>query len=108
MMTVPAMSLGWAMSCALLFGLGYGSIAPVYPYLASRYFGRRAFGRLFGIISSCYNVALATGPLLAGYVHDKTHSYLFFLICGVPALLLCALLLMSFGRYPDFTRPVKG
>lgn len=102
MLAVPVMSMTWALSCALLFGLGYGSIAPVYPYLASRYFGRRAFGRLFGIMSSCYNMALATGPLLAGYVHDATHSYLLFLAGGIPVLLLCALLLTSLGRYPDF------
>ena len=108
MLAMPVMSLRWAMTAALLFGLGYGALAPVYPYLASRYFGRRAFGRLFGTMSSCYNVALATGPLLAGYVHDATHSYLLFLACGIPALLLCALLLVSLGRYPIFAEPVKG
>jgi MFS family permease len=105
MLAVPVMSLAWANASALLFGLGYGSLAPVYPYLASRYFGRRAFGRLFGIMSSCYTFALATGPWLAGRVHDVTHSYLLFLAGGIPALLLCALLLASLGRFPDFAAP---
>jgi MFS family permease len=100
--------LAWAFTGALLFGLGYGSLAPVYPYLASRYFGQRAFGRLFGIMSICYTFALAIGPWLAGRVHDETHSYLLFLGGGIPALLLCALLLVSLGRYPDFAEPVKG
>ena len=56
-------------------------------------------------MSSCYTFALATGPWLAGRVHDVTHSYLLFLAGGIPALLLCALLLASLGPFPDFTAP---
>jgi len=108
MLAVPAMSLAWGVTGALLFGLGYGALAPVYPYLASRHFGQRAFGRLFATMSICYTFALAIGPWLAGRVHDETHSYLLFLGAGIPALLLCALLLVSLGRFPDFAEPVKG
>lgn len=102
MLALPAMTFGWGASGALLFGLGYGALSPVYPYLVQRYFGQRAFGRIFGIMGSCYTFALATGPLLAGYVHDVTHSYLLFLGGGILLLLLCALLLASLGRYPVF------
>jgi MFS family permease len=108
MLAVPAMSLAWGLTGALLFGLGYGALSPVYPYLASRHFGQQAFGRLFAIISICYTFALAIGPWLAGRIHDVTHSYLLFLGGGIPLLLLCALLLVSLGRYPDFTAAAEG
>jgi MFS family permease len=105
MLALPSMTLAWAIVAVLLTGLPYGALAPVFPYLVSRYFGLRAYGRLFGMLSSFYAIALATGPLLAGYVHDATHSYLPFLLGGIPALLLAILMLVSLGPYPDFSEP---
>jgi MFS family permease len=102
MLALPAMTFAWATVAATMFGLAYGALAPVWPYLASRYFGLRAYGRLFGIMSSCYALALALGPMLAGHVHDLTHSYRIFLLGGLPALLVILLATLSLGRYPDF------
>ncbi len=108
MLALPAMTFNWAIVAASLFGLAYGALAPVWPYLASRYFGLRAYGRLFGIMSSCYALALALGPLTAGHVHDVAHSYQPYIFAGLPALLLILLATVSLGRYPDFAEPMKG
>jgi MFS family permease len=85
-----------------LFGLSMGGLAPTYPYLTSRYFGLRSFGRLFGILASLSAVGYALGPLLAAHVYDVSGSYALFLAASIPALLLSAVLILSLGPYPDF------
>jgi MFS family permease len=84
-----------------LFGISMGGIAPTFPFLTSRYFGLRSFGRLFGIIAALSALGFATGPLLAGHVYDVSTSYVPFLAAAIPALLLSALLIILLGRYPE-------
>jgi MFS family permease len=88
-----------------LFGTSMGGIAPALPYLTSRYFGLRSFGRLFGIIAGLSGLAFAIGPLLAGYVYDVSRSYAPFLAGAAAALLAAALLIVLMGRYPDHAEP---
>lgn len=87
-----------------LFGLASGGLAPVIPYLVSRYFGLRSFGRLFGLLASAYALALAVGPFIAGLIYDQTQSYNLLLAGALPALAVAALLILTLGDYPDFDR----
>lgn len=82
-----------------------GTEVDLMAYLASRYFGMRSFGAIYGCIFSCHTILWATMPGLAGKIFDQTGSY-------DPALLLFAamlgggvLLAATFGRYPKFDEP---
>ena len=105
MLALPVRGVGWALAAVLVFGAADGALAPTFAYLASRYLGLRSFGRLFGMMSSLYALALAFGPVLAGMVFDLTGSYRLFLIAAIVALLFAIALLATLGRYPDFGRP---
>lgn len=108
LLMLPPHPIALPIVAVFLFGLSMGGIAPTFPYLTSRYFGLRSFGRLFGIIASLSALGFATGPLLAGYVYDVSASYVPFLAAAIPALLLSTLLILLLGRYPDRADPTSS
>ncbi|MFC2003357.1 MFS transporter [Chloroflexota bacterium] len=81
---------------ATIFGLGYGGVSPIVVALAGSFFGTRAIGAIFGVANITFNVGVAIGPFLAGYIFDTTGSYYiaFFsaAIATVITLLLCLLM----------------
>ncbi len=61
---------------ASIYGLGYGSLAPVMPYLISDRFGRHILGAAYGLlIFFATGVGGSMGPILGGLIFDKTGSY---------------------------------
>jgi MFS family permease len=60
---------------ALLMGLGYGVLSPVFPSIASDLFGGSGFPTIYGSLYTVICIALAAGPWVAGQVFDLTHSY---------------------------------
>jgi MFS family permease len=87
---------------AMILGYASGAGLQVTTYLVSRYAGLRKFGTIFGTIASMMLAGSAIGPLVAGLVHDATGSYAALLMVAAPTMLLCALLFVGLGRYPDF------
>ena len=65
--------LGYAAS--VLFGAGVGGILTMPPVALANYFGRAHFGAIRGMALTAQVGAQATGPLLAGVLHDLTGSY---------------------------------
>jgi MFS family permease len=78
-----------------------GERAHMIPYLSSRYFGLRAFGRIFGFVSSAIAISVGLGPLVAGYVYDTTHSYDLLLMSGIPICAVAIALTLALGKYPE-------
>ena len=61
---------------ALIFGFGYGSLAPVMPYIVSDRFGRHILGAVYGVlVFFATGVGGSLGPILGGFIFDKTGSY---------------------------------
>lgn len=85
LLMLPPHPLALPIVAVFLFGISMGGMAPAYPYLTTRYFGVRSFGRVFGVLASLSAVGFATGPLLAGYSYDLTASYRPFLAAAIPA-----------------------
>lgn len=46
--------------------------------------------------------AIGVGPVLAGFVFDRTQSYDLVLMAGIPSAIVSAVLLFSLGRYPEW------
>lgn len=92
-------------AAAILIGLSTGSEAAAVAYLATRYFGLRKFGVLFGVITSCLIASTGAGPFVGSYIRDLTGHYDLFLIMTVPVSLVCVLLLANLGAYPDHKQP---
>jgi MFS family permease len=61
---------------AVVFGTGYGSMAPLMPYLTADRFGRHVLGSAYGmLIFFVAGVGGSIGPLIGGMIYDRTGSY---------------------------------
>ena len=67
---------GWLLyGYAIFFGLGYGSIAPIFPSRAADLFQGAHFGKIYGFIAISGGVGGAIGTWLSGKIFDLTASY---------------------------------
>jgi sugar phosphate permease len=60
---------------AIVFGIGLGGEYMVIPLMAAELFGTRMLGRAMGIVLAADGVAEATAPMLVGWLHDTSGSY---------------------------------
>ncbi|MFO1087624.1 MAG: MFS transporter, partial [Reyranellaceae bacterium] len=67
--------LGEFYALAVVFGIAYGGVMPLYAILARDYFGAHIMGTTFGAISMAANLGMAFGPWAGGYVFDAYASY---------------------------------
>lgn len=85
-----------------ILGFAFGAEYDSVGYLASRLFGMRSFGVLFGTIIGLLAFVAGIGPMLANHVYDVTGSYVLVLWGFIPCALLSSLLFLTLGPYPDF------
>lgn len=60
---------------AVVFGFGYGSLAPMMPILAADRFGRHVMGSVYGLLTFLIGLGGAIGPILGGIIFDALGSY---------------------------------
>ena len=72
---VSNLGLGGFYAVAVIFGLAYGGVMPLYAVLAREYFGPRIMGTVFGAAAMISAVGMAIGPALGGFIYDTFHSY---------------------------------
>ena len=60
---------------AVIFALGYGVSAPLWPIVTTDLFAGRNFGAIYGFINVFSGFGNALGAWLGGYVYDLTGSY---------------------------------
>lgn len=61
---------------AVLFGLGYGAAAPIFPSVSADIFLGNAFGLIFALICIGGGVGGSLGAFISGYLRDVTGSYM--------------------------------
>jgi MFS family permease len=81
-----------------LFGLTVGAEVDVIAFLATRLFGLKNYGVLFGAIVTAMAAGGAVGPLAAGYTYDINHSYSLFLMLVIALMVASALAVLSLGK----------
>jgi MFS family permease len=84
---------------ALFVGLGLGAELDLIAYLISRYFGLRAFGKVYSSAFAAFALAGALGPLIMGAGFDLTGSYRGPLASFFAATLVAAALMLRLGPY---------
>jgi MFS family permease len=94
-----------AVVMAAALGLALGSEIDIIGYLASRYFGLKNYGTIFGTIAGLYALGVGMGPTLAGIAYDRTRSYDIFVWCVIPAFLIAVAMIGTLGRYPELAPP---
>jgi MFS family permease len=101
LMAYPGSLVCAAMACVIL-GLSIGTELDASAYLASRHFGMRNFGTLFGTINGMVLFVVGLAPLAANYAYDRTGTYQVVLWLIIPACLLSSALFLLLGPYPKF------
>ena len=92
----------WLMlALAVLVGLSAGSELDLLTYLATRHFGLRHYGTLFGLLMIALAIGAGLGPVTASAIRDHAGSYNPVLWAIIPTFLLSALAIGTTGPYPD-------
>lgn len=84
---------------AALFGLAIGAEGDIIPFLARRYFGRKAFGTIFGCFFSAYMLGAFAGPIAYGLAFDRFGGYTEILFVAAAACFTAAALVFTIGPY---------
>ena len=87
---------------ALLLGFAAGAESDIIAFMAARYFGMRAYGRIYGALYMPFGIFASVSPLLYGYVRDTTGSYDIILMAAACLFATGATALLFMGRYPDY------
>jgi MFS family permease len=97
-----ATTLAPALTVAVLLGLGLGAEIDTMGYMASRYFGLRRFGEIYGYVFAMFALGSGFGPLFWDMVFDATGTYRVAMTGSAIALVIAGILIARLGpyRYP--------
>lgn len=85
---------------AIVFGLAYGGVMPLYATLAREAFGPRILGTVLGAASLVSSLGMALGPLLGGWLYDRYGSYAWLYLGSLAVGLAAAAIAVVFPRGP--------
>lgn len=97
---------GWLGAVAI--GLSIGAELDLIGYLTARYFGMRAYGRIYGLLYAAVLVGSSLSPLAYGRVSDLTGGYGPALYGAAAVLALAAILFLTLRRFPEVPAPHPG
>lgn len=98
-------SASTATLAVITLGLGAGFEFDLLAYLIARYFGRRAYGTIYGCFYTVIALGGGLGPVVYGRVFDLTGRYDAALLSGIASLVVGSLVLLAMGRYPRWPAP---
>jgi MFS family permease len=73
---VFAHDAGTLYGLAMIFGVAYGSVMPLYAVVTREYFGERAMGTAYGGVFFISCLGMGLGSYAGGIIHDVFGSYL--------------------------------
>ena len=85
---------------AVLCGAGIGAEIDLMAFFLSRYFGLKAYGKIYGVMFAVFNIGTGLGPALSGLTFDRFHSYGPIFIVYEVVLAITCLLFVGLGPYP--------
>ena len=86
---------------AVLVGMATGSEISEIAYICSRYFGPRAFGLIYGLMFSAFQLGSMVGSPLMGLYHDHAGNYAGALWVVAALVAVGIVLIALLGPYPD-------
>ncbi|RYE88281.1 MAG: MFS transporter [Hyphomicrobiales bacterium] len=90
---------------ALVLGLAYGGVMPLYAVLAREYFGARVMGTVLGAATMVSSIGMAFGPVGGGWLYDTYGTYHWLYIASAAVGLAAAAMALAF---PPAKRDVDG
>jgi MFS family permease len=92
--------LGEFYALALIFGMAFGGVMPLYAVLAREYFGQHIMGTVFGAATMLSSIGMAFGPLAGGWIYDTFDAYSWLFIGSFAVGLGAVALALAFPPLP--------
>ncbi|MFC3706287.1 MFS transporter [Devosia honganensis] len=93
---------------AVVLGLVYGGVMPLYSVLARDYFGPRVMGTVLGGITMTSSIGMAFGPLGGGWLYDTFGDYHWLYIASAGVGLAAAALALAFPPRTQDAEPADA
>ena len=90
---------------AVVFGMAYGGVMPLYAVIAREYFPMRIMGTVFGAAAMISSLGMALGPVMGGWIFDTFASYGWLYIASFGIGLGAAAIALAFPPLPSRSRP---
>lgn len=101
LLLIGGVSKGEAAIAVLLVGFAAGAEFDIVAYLASKYFGLLAYGKIYGVLYITLFAGAAIAPPVFGAIFDRDGSYESLLHIMAILFPIAAFSLLTLGRYPD-------
>lgn len=101
-MLISANSVTTMYTAALLIGIGAGAESDLLGLLVRRYFGLRAFGKIYGWVFAAFMIGSAIGPFVLAFGFDQSGSYNIVLVISTGALIVAGALLLMLSAFPSW------
>ena len=83
---------------AIIYGFGYGSLAPILPILVADRFGRHVLGSIYGLLTFFIGIGGSIGPMLGGIIYDKFASYQYLWEINVALLAVISIIILTLKK----------
>ena len=84
---------------AVIYGFGYGCIAPILPILIVDRFGRHTLGSIYGLLTFFIGFIGSLGPILGGIIYDHFGSYHYLWLINTIILALTSIIILTLKKY---------
>jgi len=96
-----ASRIGEFYAVAIVFGMAYGGVMPLYAVLARQYFGPRIMGAVLGAAMMVSSLGMALGPSVGGWIFDTFHGYSLLYTASLAIGLGAAAIALAFPKIPQ-------
>ncbi len=93
---------------ALVFGMAYGGVMPLYALLTREYFGERVMGTAYGGVFFISSIGMGVGSYAGGYIFDFLGSYRWLYLGSFAIGLAAALLALTLRRPQSVPAPAMA
>lgn len=93
---------------ALVFGMAYGGVMPLYALLTREYFGERVMGTAYGGVFFISSIGMGFGSYAGGYIFDFLGSYRWLYLGSFAIGLAAALLALTLRRPQSVPAPAMA
>jgi len=97
-------------AAAVLFGISYGGVMPLYALVTREYFGEKVMGSAYGAVFLISTLGMGLGSWAGGYIHDAFGTYAWLFISSAAIGLMAMVLALTFRapRLAPMAQPVTA
>jgi MFS family permease len=99
---LAARDVGAFVGLAMIFGIAYGGVMPLYALVTREYFGEQVMGTAYGAVFLISTLGMGLGSFAGGWFDDQLGSYAWLFLSSA-AIGLAAMLLALGFRAPSAT-----